>query len=107
MDVDDKPVETKIIASQQWISRHVCVNYDPDSPLDGQTDFDDMVELVWEGVFKDLIDGNISNDSNTLHVEAILWCEENCKGLVYANRFSGRFKFELIEDAMAFKLRWI
>lgn len=104
MDVDDKPVETKIISSRQWISRHVCINYDPNNPLDGQSDFDDMAELVWEGKFEELI--AFGHGDSILHTEAILWCEENCKGLVYANRFSGTFKFELEEDAMAFKLRW-
>lgn len=100
MGINDKPTEKKIINGHQWISRHICLNYDPNSPLVGQSDFDDMVELVWEGTFKELTD-NID-----LHVEAILWCEENCKGLVYNTRYLGKFKFELIEDAMAFKLRW-
>ncbi len=100
----NKTTEIKIINSCQWISRHVCINYDPNSPLDEQSNFDDMVELVWEGKFKNLVD--LIHNESSLHAEAILWCKENCEGLVYANRFSGSFKFEINEDAMAFKLRW-
>jgi len=94
--VIDKPVEKKIINEQKWISRHVCINYNRNTIM-----MDDMVELVWSSVFETL------KDNNELRIEAILWCRENCKGLVYANRFSGRFEFELENDAVAFKLRWM
>jgi len=94
--VIDKPVEKKIINEQKWISRHVCINYNRNIIM-----MDDMVELVWGDVFENL------KDNNELRIEAILWCEENCEGLVYANRFSGRFEFELEKDVVAFKLRWM
>jgi len=94
--VIDKPVEKKIINEQKWISRHVCINYNRNTIM-----MDDMVELVWGDVFENL------KDNNELRIEAILWCEENCEGLVYANRFSGRFEFELEKDVVAFKLRWM
>jgi len=96
----DKPAEKKIINEQKWISRHVCINYDPNAVMKNIS-MDDMVELVWGDVFETL------KDNNELRIEAIVWCAENCKGLVYANRFSGRFEFELEFDAAAFKLRWL
>ena len=96
----DKSVEKKIINEQKWISRHVCINYDPNTVMKN-IPMDDMVELVWGEVFQTL------KDNNELRIEAILWCGENCKGLIYANRFSGRFEFELEKDVVAFKLRWI
>ncbi len=96
----DKPAEKRIIKEQKWISRHVCINYDPNAVMKN-IPMDDMVELVWGEVFQNL------KDSNELRIEAIIWCEENCEGLIYANRFSGRFEFELEKDVVAFKLRWL
>lgn len=96
MVIDKKPIEKKIINEQKWISRHVCINYNRNTIM-----MDDMIELVWGDVFENL------KDNNELRIEAILWCEENCEGLVYANRFSGRFEFELEKDVVAFKLRWM
>ncbi len=44
--------------------------------------------------------------------EMIIWCKENCVGDFRGGRYtladmSGEFDFELEDDAMAFKLRWI
>ncbi len=79
---------------QLWISRHGCINYNPDEEVD-----DDMVEMIWWGKF-DYLKIIASVDKLTE------WCEDNCEGLIYFNYHSYSFKFELEEDVMAFRLRW-
>lgn len=46
------------------------------------------------------------NDEPILEDEMILWIKENTKGKAYCGG-DFVFKFELEEDAMAFKLRWM
>jgi len=49
---------------------------------------------------------NMFNDFDDPWGEIKIWCEENCSGKWnYHNQFV--WKFELLEDAMAFKLRWL
>lgn len=44
--------------------------------------------------------------SATAHLSMLPWCEENCIGK-YSNSFASyTWRFEKLEDAVAFKLRW-
>ncbi len=86
-------------AENYWISRHACLNYD-ENEIIGAGPMDDMVEMVCREEHKDMA------HNVTLFDEAVLWCKENCEGLIYANLLSGKFDFEIEADAFAFKMRW-
>ncbi len=84
----------EIVEEHSYISRAICINY-----IKGP-DEEKMVEMVWWGKFD-----HLKND--TPPEEIIKWCQENCNGLIYFNYQSYSAKFELEEDVMAFKLRWM
>lgn len=81
------------------MSKSACINYDEEKDPSTKHIIDNMVEFEWWGKFDNLKDERLFD-------EAKEWCEENCNGLVYGNHLSGSFKFELKEDAFAFKMRW-
>ena len=92
--------ETRMYDEHFWVSRHSCINYD-ENEIVGDEPMDDMVEMICREKFKNLI------RTDELFIEVVLWCEENCEGLISANPFSEKFDFELEEDAVAFKLIWV
>ena len=40
------------------------------------------------------------------NTEILPWCRENCQGKFMPSKYHCRWKFEKIEDAILFKLRW-
>lgn len=81
------------------MSKSACINYDKEKDPPTKYIIDNMVEFKWWGNFDSLKDKDLCE-------EAKEWCKENCNGLVYGNHYSGSFKFELKEDAFAFRMRW-
>ena len=104
--VDQETGEIKLFKQRSYMSKHGCINYDPIKHFsEGDGPFDEMIEFAWWGTFPHLR-GNYNLDDNVIYNEVIKWCEENCQGLVYGNHLSGKFSFEIEEDAFAFRLRW-
>ena len=92
--VNTKTGEAHSWEEKRFLSRNACLNSDL---IESDPDEDNIIELQW---WDEVIDID-------LFKEAVQWCRENCKFLVYGNRISGCFGFQSKEDAMAFRLRWM
>lgn len=65
------------------------------------------IKMLSNGVVFDLAKSNVSSASlHLIREKMTVWCDENCKSLVYMPDNSVRFFFKCPEEAAAFKLRW-